>query len=71
MTTWNKQTSTSLAQKSVAVLSFEVQIPRAFSFTQKILSAELVLEGSSLTLCGLLSNGKNETFAVGLSLFEQ
>ena len=29
MTTWNKQTSTILAQKSVVVLSFEGKIPRA------------------------------------------
>ena len=53
MTTWNKQTSTILAQNSVAVLSFEGQNTKSFekvcmlttaiSFTQKILSAELVL----------------------------
>ena len=53
MTTWNKQTSTILAQNSVAVLSFEGQNTKSFekvciltaaiSFTQKILTAELVL----------------------------
>ena len=53
MTTRNKQAATILAQKSVAVLSFEGQNTKSFekvwmltagiSFTQKILWAELVL----------------------------
>ena len=88
MTTWNKQTSTILAPKSVAVLSFEGQNTKSFekvcmwtaaiSFTQKILSAELVLCYSTLHLFDpqiffniylLLTEFEGRTVSYGPSFF--